>query len=279
MVVPWLTFRDAIYKFQLSLGRCCGGSVGSLPTNVSVGLGRWNFVVPISADSPAVQAPSQNSDGRHPPEFFTKKPGVRDGQILKLHGENYCACGQNFHVARGARAFSRVSCTEHYSRNKVWVKKGTSLGGSMGINIQSPAFSNYRSGINLCVSGANICSPSEPFPDNIDGDKSDGPRPLSSIIFSPCKAEDIVKSEVASVCNNCGRDLVDLEMNGEEVVGFDVVGDACSPSAMALIPKSGRMLLKKLRARKRFWSRNRAEFFRAQRRVGSIRMKNLIFGV
>lgn len=71
--VPWLSFKDTMDKFQESLGRCCGGSNGSFPTSVTIGFGRWSFVVPILADPLVKQALSGSSDRRTSPKFFMKK--------------------------------------------------------------------------------------------------------------------------------------------------------------------------------------------------------------
>lgn len=358
--VPWLAFKEAIDKFQQSLGRCCSGSFGSFPTVVTIGLGRWSFEVPISAVSLAKQALSGSSDNHIPPENFITKPVARDGRTDRLRGVN-------FHVIRGVRAaasstrtdlnfkFENSKWVRARTQNKIWVKTGVNLGVSNGDNNYFRATSKCGSGVVKSFIGANKCSPSELSFGNPAGDKSGVPGPTLGMNISPSKAEESVKSEVASLRNNRWWALVDLEKNGEEVVGCNEDGDGlevlspkscrpftadeddlfvakfndggeslkleieneervATPSSLLdgsevdegalnggedvshgekelfqgvepledLEKVSYTMHLKRLRARKilkgRFWFSNRLDFFRAQRRCGSLRMKNLIFG-
>lgn len=101
-----------------------------------------------------------------------------------------------------------------------------------------------------------------------------------------------IKSGVSSLNNNRWWPLIDLEEDGVAVVECDGAGDGLKlriedvggvNAGEIVFQNKSEAQLKRLRARKilkgRFWFSNRFDFFRAQRRCGCLRMKNLIFGV
>lgn len=356
--VPWLTFREAIDKFQESLGQCCGGSEGKFLTSVKIGFGRWSFVVPIPANSPILPPFASGRDGRTSMEIPTKQTVAR---ALQTDMER----GNGFRKFRGAQAtvksstntglnsnFEKSMWGTAHSRSKIWVPKLTpnlnqgvcnneinlsesSIRGSGSVKNDTKAnkygtrdiISANRMGVKSDGSGLPFgshssssksrlsCDPLTQAEENVNDlvDSHSQEHSNSVVDCKPSSSSEVIsspsiKSGVASLHNNRWWPLVGLEQNGEAVVECDGAGDGLklredvegvsipsSPLDVSAADESslngGEIVfqnkseaqLKRLRAKKilkgRFWFLNRLDFFKVQRRCGSLRVKNLIFGV
>lgn len=307
--IPWSKFREVMDNLQHSLVQCFSSSICDSPISIKVDFGLCSVVIPVSTTS------IERKDNIAVGQLHRYTQGGKVARFSTGHAKEMVA--RNLQMGR-AREHVSINFREERAGNVLNIKSvSNDFGGCDGVGEQLRSFSqdhnensNYilnQAHRRVCNTAANhskfhIKNSGGTFVGRMDSIRSLLPTheryKLGSTVVSHKNfvwvqkhklieghdfkgQNDDLNQETLEECNSkLSTQEEVIETDKEEGERSQIRGVERDKDSEKV---SHEMRLKRLRAKRmlkgRFWFSNRLDLFRAQRRCGSIRMTNLIFGV